>query len=101
MVTEKPVLPALQIEGLELAHSHLYLSRKLRDSVIPEITENPELRIEHPDGLTLLAKPRHIIESLATYAWGVVYTTDRCVLLAWGEVPAATIEGFNNVDKGS
>jgi hypothetical protein len=93
---EKQAVPAPQIEELELAHYDLYLSRKLLDSVAMRITEYPELRIEHPDGLILGAKPCHILKGLATYTWGIVYTAARCILLVWGDVPMATIAGLKD-----
>ncbi len=46
-----------------------------------------ELRLEHPGGLTLNAKPEHVRGALATHPWGVVYDAERLLLMSWGNVP--------------
>ena len=45
-----------------------------------------ELRLEHPGGVILGARPEHITAAL-TERWGVVYTAERHALITWGSVP--------------
>lgn len=60
-----------------------------------------ELRLEHPGGVILNAKPEHITDAQERYPWGVVYDQMRAVLITWGDVPDAALIGKRNLKTGA
>jgi hypothetical protein len=65
----------------------LHLYGDLLHSLMVWVARYYELRLEHPGGINLDAKPDHVTGALTRYPWGVVYTAECHVLLAWGDVP--------------
>jgi len=65
----------------------LHLYGDLLHSLMVWVARCYELRLEHPGGVILNAKPDHVTGALTRYPWGVLYTAERHVLLAWGDVP--------------
>lgn len=52
-----------------------------------------ELRLEHPDGLTLNATPEIALKLLERHEWAVLYDAERFVLLTNGDVPMSALIG--------
>ncbi len=52
-----------------------------------------ELRLEHPDGVVLNARPEHITGAVGFHPWGVVYDQTKAVLVTWGNVPYTALVG--------
>ncbi len=69
----------------------LHLYGDLLHSLMVWVARYYEFRLEHPGGINLDAKPDHVTGALTRYPWGVVYTAERYVLLAWGDVPRHTL----------
>ncbi len=65
----------------------LHLYGDLLHSLMVWVARFYELRLEHPGGIKLDAKPDHVTGALTRYPWGVVYTAECHVLLSWGDVP--------------
>ena len=65
----------------------LHLYGDLLHSLMVWVARYYELRLEHPGGINLDAKPDHVTGALTRYPWGVVYTAECHVLLSWGDVP--------------
>jgi len=57
-----------------------------------------ELRLEHPNGVILNARPEHISPEL--HPWGVVYDCERRVLVSWGDVPTSALRGKHDLTTG-
>ncbi len=69
----------------------LHLYGDLLHSLMVWVALYYELRLEHPGGINLDAKPDHVNAALTRYPWGVVYTAECHVLLAWGDVPTSAL----------
>ncbi len=65
----------------------LTLYGDLLHSLMVWVARYYELRLEHPGGTNLDAKPDHVNDALTRYPWGVLYTAECHVLLTWGDVP--------------
>jgi hypothetical protein len=80
-----------QANGTRVSHfqrvGSLHLYGDLLHSLMVWVARYYELRLEHPGGITLDAKPDHVTGALTRYPWGVLYTAECHVLLAWGDVP--------------
>ncbi len=74
-------------EQLFRSSGSLHLYGDLLHSLMVWVARYYELRLEHPGGINLDAKPDHVTGALTRYPWGVVYTAECHVLLAWGDVP--------------
>ncbi len=46
-----------------------------------------ELRLEHPGGVVLLAKPEHAAHHLTASAWAVLFDETKTILATAGNVP--------------
>lgn len=82
----------------------LYLPSTMLESLMTWTEMYHELRITHPAGLTLNAKPEHVRDALKLHPWGVVHFTDdagRWLLLSWGNVPASALMGLHDLDTGA
>jgi hypothetical protein len=64
------------------------------------VAQYHELRLEHPNGVILNAQPEHVIEASEAYPWGVVYDSERYLLLSWGDVPKVTLLGLRDLETG-
>ncbi len=80
---------ALIRENQDILLEHLARHRygDLLQPILVWVARCYELRLEHPGGVILNAKPEHITGALTCYPWGVLYTAERHVLLRWGDVP--------------
>ena len=82
----------------------LYLPSTMLSSLMTWTTMYHELRITHPAGLTINAKPEHVRDALKLYPWGVVHFTDdggRWLLLSWGSVPTHALRELKDLDTGT
>ena len=82
----------------------LYLPAKMLESLLTWTEMYHELRITHPDGLTINAKPEHVRDALKLHAWGVVHFSDkdgRWLVLSWGNVPTHALMELHDLDTGA
>lgn len=52
-----------------------------------------ELNVEHPNGVTLNAKPEQVAQHLTCSVWCVLYDETKTVLASAGNVPARALKG--------
>ena len=70
-----------------LASVGLTLHGDLLHSLMVWTGQYSELRLEHPGGVILNAKPEHVGDALNAHPWSVVYDQTKAVLVTWGNVP--------------
>lgn len=76
----------------------LHLHGDLLLNLMVWAAQHQELRLERPGGVVLNARPEHIRDALERYPWGVVYDSDRRVLVTWGDVPRVTLLGLRDLE---
>lgn len=76
----------------------LHLPAILLENLMVWTARYHELRIQHPDGLTLNAKPEHIRDAVKLHPWGVVYSRERYQLLRWGAVPGYALQDLRDLE---
>lgn len=79
----------------------VHLPLKMLESLMNWTGYYHELRITHPGGLTINAKPEHVREALNLHPWGAVYITDdvgRFLVLSWGEVPTHALRELRDLE---
>jgi hypothetical protein len=59
-----------------------------------------ELRLEHPGGVILNARPEHIRDAVKAHPWSVVYDPERYLLMSWGDVPHFALVGKRDLETG-
>lgn len=57
------------------------------------IAHHHELRLEHPGGVTLNARPEHAVQHLANSAWCVLSDETKTILATAGNVPRHALIG--------
>lgn len=67
--------------------AHLQFHGDLLHSLMVWTARYYELRLEHPGGVILNAKPEHVGDALNAHPWGVVCDQTKAVLVTWGDVP--------------
>ena len=57
-----------------------------------------ELRLEHPGGVTLNAKPEHAAHHLTASTWAVLYDETKTILAIAGNVPRHALTGKTELE---
>ena len=76
----------------------LHLYGDLLHSLMVWIAQHQELRLERPGATVRNARPEHIRDAVKLYPWGVVYDSERRVLVTWGDVPRVTLLGLRDLE---
>lgn len=94
-------------DGANYAHARnfrnsgsLHLHGDLFLNLMVWAAQHQELHLEHPSAAVLNARPEHVRDAVKLYPWGVVYDSDRRVLVTWGDVPRVTLLGLRDLETG-
>lgn len=71
----------------EAAQPSVYLPPILLKNLMAWVAKFHELRIQHPNGITINATPEHVRDAAKLHPWGVVYDSKRYLLMSWGDAP--------------
>ena len=62
------------------------------------VPRHHELRLEHPGGIVLLAKPEHAAYLLTASTWAVLYDETHTILATAGDVPRRALTGKTELE---
>ena len=76
----------------------LHLYGDLLHSLMVWVSRYHELRLEHPGGVILNARPEHAAHHLTASAWAVLYDETHTVLATAGTVPRRALAGKTTLE---
>lgn len=82
------------------ARPPVYLPPILLKNLMAWVAKFHELRIQHPNGITINATPEHVRDAAKLHPWGVVYDPERYLLMSWGDAPIWALMDKRGLETG-
>lgn len=83
----------------ETARPLVYLPAILLQNLMVWTSGHHELRVTYPGGVILNAQPHHVRDAVERHPWGVVYDSERYLLMSWGDVPTYEVQSLRDLER--